>query len=56
MKCGLDADFVLQAKERAAARAAALHNTLQSKKVSERGRALMESHLRANSMRKKAYA
>jgi len=38
-------DFVLKAKERAVALAATIRNTPQSKKVSERARALMESYI-----------
>ena len=56
MKCELDADFVRKAKERAVARAQALRNTPQSRKVAEHGRKLLEAYRREHSRPKKAYA
>lgn len=56
MKCELDADFVLKAKERAVARASALRNDSHSQRVAKRGRDLLEAYHRDHSRGKKACA
>jgi hypothetical protein len=56
MKRELDTDFVLKAKERAAARAVALRNDPHSMKVAKRGHKMLADHLRKHAARKKAYA
>jgi hypothetical protein len=54
MKPEIDQNFVLKAKERGRERANDIRDTPLSKKVLARGRALMESYVRAGS--KKAHA